>query len=211
MPVVPPEGSEPEDRFVSSDDQSRSKRVFGTAEERSILDCIADHEFLKDKHSDDEILSWAREWTREDAVRERTRRVFKGDFPKELWDLLNDSLSVFNGPTESELRRLTLASDERSLGLQFATIVGLGQSDKLRELALVLDRVKTSQQLPFEEIYGKVILIFNAELRNGCLIDKQTLWERSRVYNPATKLKRFRSYLKWWGLNGLPGKLKEDP
>lgn len=189
--------------------------VRGTRHEQAVSDCIQEHSFLSENNTRTEIETWAHQWVREDAKRERTRLIYGkavSEAPPIVHDIIERAYRVFNEHAHPLAGTFYFSFERDLLSGIVCSLVGMRQHETLLALSKVIKTMAIRDfrmaSDPFWRTHaGRIILIWNSELKRDRLIDKQELWERFQGSGAVMALNKFQALLKKIGLNGLPGEI----
>lgn len=208
MPIVPRDIAWAND---PAPDETSAAQKLAIDDEEAVQLWISQHEFLRGNNSPEEIKTFAREWTRPDAVKERTRRVFGADSATTsliVWEIFNRSFLAKADPTQSE-------DIEKSIGGLVSHLVTQYKSEEFAALANLIEKLRVHNLTnPNESVWkthaGRLILIWNHELKFNRLITKDEIWRRFCTSGVTMKPNKFYELLKKIGLNGLPGQIESE-
>jgi hypothetical protein len=189
--------------------------VRGTPYDHAVYDCIQDHSFLSECNSPDEIETWARQWVRDDAKRERTRLIYGksvSDAPPIVFEIIDRAERLSNEHSHPLAGTFFFRFQRDSLSGAISALVAMRRHEELLALSTVIKTIAIRDfrmaDDPFWKTHaGRVILIWNSELKKNRLIDKQALWDGFQQSGGVMALNKFQSLLKKIGLNGLPGEI----
>lgn len=199
-------------------DHRYAQAIAGTPNQRAIHYWIEKSSYLKENHSYAEVKTFAMEWTREDAIRNRTRLIYgkeMADITPTVLEILELSFVVFDEHKHPLAGTPFFEIYERSLGGLISILVGMGDVKGIKALAFAVETLSQRDYTDTKDKFwtthaGRMMLIWNAELLKDRLISKQELWDRFQKSGFTIKRNKFYGILKKIGLNGLPGSIRED-
>jgi hypothetical protein len=221
--IVPETRGASDDHSIAEDasgplDSGEPNIVFGTDHELAVHYCVRGHSFLLANNTKSEVEKWARQWVREDALRERTRLIHGESVAAVspiVRELYTRSMHVFNEHSEPLGGTPLFRIEREQIAGIVSTLVGMRRHEEISALANLVRTIslrdfRASDDPFWQTHFGRVMLIWNQELKRNRLIEKQELWDRFRASGATMALNKFHALLKLVGLNGLPGAIRAE-
>lgn len=161
------------------------------------------NKLLNETSTVEEVERWAIDWMAGEQRRlklaARREKLFMEYNEDSSFDMAAQFLRKWDKITDSD--KIVFAN-------YIAGIVADQGPDALRNIAGILEY--RANGIDGNLRHAKALRLFDAALRSGCLIDKETLFTEFKALpgHCEEKAKTFHTLLKDVGLSGLPGKLK---